>query len=92
MPDDHFKGLMKQGIGICDGRTCYLPPFKDTRNAQQSIVHGSIQPRIPDHFKTEEMCNKVVRSEPYTLRYVPDHLKTQEMCNEALPIFPNEYK
>ena len=39
---------------------------------------------IPDHFKTQEMCNKAVHIEPNLLTYIPDCLKTQEMCNEAV--------
>ena len=35
---------------------------------------------VPDHFKTQEMCNMAVRMEPLLLKYVADHLKTQEMC------------
>ena len=38
---------------------------------------------IPEHFKTQEMCNETVAQFSYALRYVPDHLKTQEMCEEA---------
>ena len=36
---------------------------------------------IPEHFKTQEMCNESVAQFSYTLRYVSDYLKTQEMCN-----------
>ena len=43
---------------------------------------------IPDHLKTQEMCDKVVRIGPWALRYVPDHLKTQEMCNLAIKLDP----
>ena len=39
---------------------------------------------IPDHPKTQEMCDEAVRTEPLSLAYVPDHFKTQEMCNEAV--------
>ena len=39
---------------------------------------------IPDHFKTQEMCNETVAQFSYPLRYVPDHLKTQEMCSQAV--------
>ena len=39
---------------------------------------------IPEHFKTQKMCNEVVALFPYTLWCVPDHLKTQEMCDEAV--------
>ena len=38
---------------------------------------------IPGYLKTQEMCDKAVRMEPYSLEFVPDHLKAQEMCNEA---------
>ena len=32
---------------------------------------------IPDHLKTQEMCNEAVRMEPWSLKFVPDHLKTK---------------
>ena len=54
---------------------------------------------VPDHFKTQEMCEKAVWMHsdhekfrtpgglllpmPSILFFIPDHLKTQEMCNEA---------
>ena len=43
---------------------------------------------VPDHFKTQEMCNNAVREGTYSLRFVPDHLKTQEMCDNAVDIEP----
>ena len=27
---------------------------------------------VPEHFKTQEMCNKAVRIEPHSLAFVPD--------------------
>ena len=39
---------------------------------------------VPDHFKTQEMCDKAVTFNPYTLRFVPDHFKAQEMCDAAV--------
>ena len=39
---------------------------------------------VPEHLKTQEMCNEVVAQSSYALRYVPDELKTQQMCNEAI--------
>ena len=39
---------------------------------------------IPDHLKTEEMCDEAVSTEPLSLAYVPDRFKTQEMCNEVV--------
>ena len=43
---------------------------------------------IPDHLKTQEMCDEAVRIGLWSLRYVPDHLKTQEMCNLAIKLDP----
>ena len=39
---------------------------------------------VPDHFKTEEMCNEAVLVDPWLMYDVPDYLKTQEMCNEVV--------
>ena len=39
---------------------------------------------IPEHLKTEEMCNEAVAQFPYALYYVPDYLKTKEMCDDAV--------
>ena len=39
---------------------------------------------VPDHFKTQEMCERVPERASGLFIYVPDHLKTQEMCNEAV--------
>ena len=39
---------------------------------------------VPEHLKTQEMCNKAVAGFSCALKYVPDYLKTQEMCNEAV--------
>ena len=37
---------------------------------------------VPDHFKTQEMCNEVVPIYSYLLEHVPD--KMQEMCDKAV--------
>ena len=39
---------------------------------------------IPDHLKTQKMCDEAVRIESYSLEVVPDRFKTEEMCNEAV--------
>ena len=39
---------------------------------------------LPEHFKTQEICNEVVKADPYTLQYVPDNLKTHEMFISAV--------
>ena len=38
---------------------------------------------IPNHLKTQEMCNEAVRINSLLLAYVLDRFKTQEMCNDA---------
>ena len=39
---------------------------------------------VPDHFKTQEMCDKAVTGNPYMLGHIPDHFKTQAMCTKAV--------
>ena len=39
---------------------------------------------IPNHLKTQEMCDEAVDINPRSLAYVPNHFKTQKMCNEAV--------
>ena len=39
---------------------------------------------IPDHLKTQEMCDEAARMERYSLEVVPDRFKTQDMCSEAV--------
>ena len=39
---------------------------------------------IPDHLKTQEMCNKEVNIEPCFLALVPYRLKAQGMCDKAM--------
>ena len=33
---------------------------------------------IPDHFKTQEMCDEAVACNPYTLKYVPNWFVAEE--------------
>ena len=40
--------------------------------------------RILDNFKTQEMHNKEVEKDPWSLVEVPDNFKTQKMCNKAV--------
>ena len=35
--------------------------------------------RIPDHFKTQKMCNKTFEEDSSNLMYVPDHFKTKNV-------------
>ena len=41
---------------------------------------------IPDNLKAQEMCNKAMCIELFSLGFVPDHLKTREMCDKAVKI------
>ena len=39
---------------------------------------------IPDHLKTQEMCDETVHTEPLSLAYVPDKYKMQEMWDKVV--------
>ena len=39
---------------------------------------------VPNHFKTQEMCNDPMDIGPHYLAFVPDSFKTQEMCTKAV--------
>ena len=39
---------------------------------------------IPDQYKTQEMCDRVVSEDPFLIVYCPDKYKTQEICDEAV--------
>ena len=43
---------------------------------------------IPDHLKTQEMCEKAVEKSRWELNDVPDHFQTQEMWNEVIGMRP----
>ena len=30
------------------------------------------------------MCEKVVKNEPYSLKFVPDHFRTRDMCDDLV--------
>ena len=54
---------------------------------------------VPDHLKTQEMCDDAVSKGPYNLKNVPGHLKTEKMCkkavedeSETLEYVPNYFK
>ena len=31
---------------------------------------------IPDRYKTQEMCHRVISEDPFSIRYLPDQYKT----------------
>ena len=41
-----------------------------------------------DYFKTQEMRDKELKKDPWSLVYIPDHFKTEEMCNKAVEEYP----
>ena len=44
---------------------------------------------VPYHFKTQEMCKRVVEEKPRLLKYVPDWFKTKEICDKAVSHDPS---
>ena len=39
---------------------------------------------ILDQYKTQEMCDRVVSEDPFSLRYVPNQYKTHKICEKAV--------
>ena len=39
---------------------------------------------VPDHLKTQEVCNKMVEGDPWLLGDSPDHLKARGMCEKVV--------
>ena len=39
---------------------------------------------IPDRYKTQEMCGRVISEDLLKLLYCPGQYKTQKMCDEAI--------
>ena len=77
--------MSKSGFSL-DKIVCLSIKFEQARRHQISMSSESIPRRIreiPEHFKTQEICNDTVAKFLYALRYFPHHLKTQEMCNQA---------
>ena len=42
---------------------------------------------IPDHYKTQEMCDRFISDDPFSLRYIPEKYKTQQMFHETVDDF-----
>ena len=42
---------------------------------------------VPDHFKTEKMCERAVKDEPETLEFVLDHFKIRKMYDKTVKDF-----
>ena len=43
---------------------------------------------VPDHLKTQEMCNDVMRINSVVFFLIPDRFKKQEMCIIAVEADP----
>ena len=39
---------------------------------------------VPNQYKTQEMCDKIVCEDPFKLKYCHDRYKIQEKCNKAI--------
>lgn len=39
---------------------------------------------VPDQYKMQEKCNKVIEKNPWSFAYVPYCLKTQKMCKRVV--------
>ena len=39
---------------------------------------------VPDHYKSEEMCNRVVDNYYHGLEFVPECFITQEICDKVV--------
>ena len=50
----------------------------------KKILPGWFTFFIPNHFKTQGVCDEAMRKIPWMLRYVPDKYKTQGMCIKAV--------
>ena len=38
----------------------------------------------PSHYKTHEVCDRVVSEDPFLIAYCPDKYITQRMCDKAI--------
>ena len=39
---------------------------------------------ISDQYKTQEMCDRIISDDPFSIRCVPSQYKTQQMCDKAI--------
>ena len=61
-----------------------------TKNVWKSCRRWFLAPKNdPDHYKTQEMCEKAVEKDPWRLYDVPDHFKTAEMFKKAVQSNPS---
>ena len=53
-------------------------------NKCDKVVNICFLYSIPDWYKTQNMCDRVVSEDPYLIVYCPNKYVTQEMCDEAV--------
>ena len=90
-----FLCMLKYFLGVYDEEVaCRLKlvtdQFRRTQKTCEMIVEKEpwLLGCIPDHFMTQEMYDKAVRTWPSSLEHIPNHLKIQGMCemtNEVPP-------
>ena len=42
---------------------------------------------ISDRYKTEEICDKIISDDSFSLRYLPEQYKAQQLCDETADDF-----
>ena len=56
----------------------FLIDIKLTKCVKKAILeNGGILKSVPNCYKNQEMCNKIVNNYPHALRFVPECFMTQ---------------
>ena len=56
------------------------------------LENGGTLKCVPDCYKSQEICNKVVDNYPHALEFDPECYKTQKICNKAADTHPPTIK
>ena len=48
------------------------------------LENGGTLTSVPDCYRNQEMCNKIVDNYPHPLGFVPECLMTQDICDKAV--------
>lgn len=70
----------------CDGKNIiYLHDiYKDINICKLAMKNKGNLDDIPDHIKTKEFCEWLVKTDIYRIKIIPDHLKTIDMCQDLV--------
>ena len=60
----------------------YLQTKRMSKHANKKLPFGIRY--VPDEYRAQPMCNKVVIQNDGTLKFVPDKHEPQKMCNQAV--------